>query len=100
MPGFRRAQLRGSDELFRSTEPASVVAVEDNPELPLAATAPQPVPNAPDPGSRTVRLTAEELELLAEALQHLKFPAKQPARPSVDEFERLEELRAKLLGNV
>ena len=95
MRGFRRAQLRGSDELFRSTEP-------DKPDAPISPAMPaptdHPVPSAPAPHMRSVRLTEDELRTLAEAVQHLKYPQqKPPIRPSVDDFERLEELRKKLI---
>ena len=96
MRGFRRAQLRGSDELFRSTEPEkndapiSPAIPEDN--------APHPVPSAPAAAQRSVRLSDDEIRTLAEAVQHLKYPQqKQTIRPSVDDFERLESLRQKLL---
>jgi hypothetical protein len=94
MAGFRRAQLRGSDELFQPTkdngEPA-VSRVE-----PAAPVRPEP---APVPQGRLVRLTDEEVQTLAEAVQRLKFPGNKPAtKPPVDEFERLEELRQKLLS--
>ena len=85
MPGFRRAQLRGSEELFRSTE-------HPLPEPPV-----HPVPAAPTHNLRSVRLSEEDVQLLAEAVQHLKFPGKTPARPSIGDFERLEALRQKLL---
>lgn len=91
MPGFRRAQLRGSDELFRSSdEPAPI-------ETAPAEIAIHPVPAAPAPDLRSVRLSEEEIRLVVEALQHLKFPGKTPARPSIGDFESLEELRQKLL---
>jgi len=96
MRGFRRAQLRGSDELFRSTEPEKA-------DAPISPAMPQdsanhPVPQAPSPQQRSVRLSEDEIRTLAEAVQHLKYPQqKQPIRPSVDDFERLEDLRKKLL---
>ena len=94
MRGFRRAQLRGSDELFRSEEPEQL----DAPLSPGATEdAVHPVPTAPAPHMRSVRLTDDELRILSEAVQHLKFPNKAPARPSVDDFEKLEVLRQKLL---
>ena len=94
MRGFRRAQLRGSDELFRSAEPEQL----DAPLSPVVnEDAVHPVPTAPVPHMRSVRLTDDELRLLSEAVQHLKFPNKAPARPSVDDFEKLEVLRQKLL---
>ena len=94
MRGFRRAQLRGSDELFRSAEPEQL----DAPLSPgVNDDGVHPVPTAPAPHMRSVRLTDDELRILSEAVQHLKFPAKAPTRPSVDDFEKLEVLRQKLL---
>lgn len=96
MPGFRRAQIRGSDELFRSTDdPAPITEQATLVEVPEVI---HPVPTAPAPDLRSVRLTAAELDLLVEALQHLKFPGKTSARPSMDDFERLEELRQRLIA--
>ena len=91
MPGFRRAQLRGSEELFRSTEEPAPA------EHPLPEPAVHPVPAAPTHNLRSVRLSEDDVQLLAEAVQHLKFPGKTPARPSIGDFERLEALRQKLL---
>jgi len=98
MRGFRRAQLRGSDELFRATngnddERLTPALPEDHP----AVTA---VPAAPPPEVRSVRLSEDEIHALAEAIQHMKFPQKSSARPSVDDFERLEGLRQKLLDSL
>jgi hypothetical protein len=94
MRGFRRAQLRGSDELFRSDEPEQL----DAPLSPAMNDEPvHPVPSAPAPHMRSVRLTDNELRILSEAVQHLKFPSKAMQRPSVDDFETLEVLRQKLL---
>jgi hypothetical protein len=56
-----------------------------------------PVPSAPAPHMRSVRLTDNELRILSDAVQHLKFPSKAMQRPSVDDFETLEVLRQKLL---
>jgi hypothetical protein len=95
MRGFRRAQLRGSDELFRSTEPEQPDA-PISPGIPVDQVA-HPVPGAPSPHARSLRLNEDEIRTLAEAVQHLKFPQKPPTRPSVDDFERLELLRQKLL---
>lgn len=97
MKGFRRAQLRGSEELFRSTDdPApqqEVMAVEVVPEV-------RPVPASPSHDHRSVRLTDSEIELLADAVQHLKFPHQPGGRPSMERFEQLEALRQKLLANL
>jgi hypothetical protein len=99
---FRRAQLQGSEELFRPSRPeedrqqagsslpggpAAVAAARKD----MAATS-----NRPD--GRLVRLTDEEIEILADAVQRLKYPTNRPpTKPPMDVFERLEELRQKLL---
>lgn len=135
MPGFRRARLHGSDELFRPTQrpgeqvsasqttievaAAAVVGVAES--GPSMDTAPPPpsdeepntvvVPSVPaadeaDAGRPPAEkmdaldLTPEEIHLLADAVQRLKFPQKATGRPSVDEFERLESLRQKLLASL
>ena len=95
MPGFRRAQLRGSDELFRTTDENGTT---EQTAIAEAEPAVHPVPSAPSPQQRSLRLTSDDIEVLVESLQHLKFPGKLPPRPSVDDFERLEELRQKLLS--
>ncbi len=94
MRGFRRAQLRGSDELFRSSDGEDERLSPGLPEDQRAVTA---VPAAPPPEMRSIRLSEDEIHALAEAVQHLKFPQKSSTRPSVDDFERLEGLRQKLL---
>jgi hypothetical protein len=100
MPGFRRAQLRGSEELFQPTrgntgEPPATRF--DSVEVPASAPHQPPVQLAPE--GRLVRLTDEEVQTLAEAVQGLKFPAHKPgAKPPIDEYERLEALRQKLLS--
>lgn len=96
MRGFRRAQLRGSDELFRPTEG------DENEKQNLSASqddhpAVTAVPSLPPPDLRSLRLTEDEIRVLSDAVQHLKFPQKSSTRPSVDDFERLEALRQKLL---
>lgn len=92
MPGFRRAQLRGSDELFRSTD-------DTRDPSPPATAERLPSPAPARPAGRLVRLTDDDIALLVDAIQRLKFPssARTPTKPSVAEFERLEELRQKLL---
>jgi hypothetical protein len=97
MRGFRRAQLRGSDELFRPTDEREGQDTSANEPESAAVTA---VPAAPAPDMRSVRLTQEQLQILADALQHMKFPQKAPARPSIGDFEQLEELRQKLLDAI
>jgi hypothetical protein len=97
MKGFRRAQLRGSEELFRTTDEAP----PQQDVMPVDVPAePRPVPAAPSHDQRSVRLSNEEIELLADAVQHLKFPHQQSGRPSMERFEKLEALRAKLLHSL
>ncbi|MHB8717620.1 MAG: hypothetical protein ACYDAC_01840 [Candidatus Dormibacteria bacterium] len=97
MKGFRRAQLRGSDELFRATDGGTAEQEPLSVEVPEAV---HPVPAAPDPTQRSVRLSAADIELLADAVQHLKFPQQSGARPSMERFEQLETLRQRLLGSL
>jgi hypothetical protein len=107
MPGsFRRAHLRGSDELFRPTRPDDDVAI--SPGLPprrgSESTAVQP--HADEAlgvqrlEGRLLRLTDEEIDILVDAIQKQKYPTatKVPTKPPMDVYERLEELRQKLLG--
>jgi hypothetical protein len=88
---FRRAHLRGSEELFRPTQ---------GPGPGGSAVADQ-VTDAPPPAraeGRLLRLTEEEISQIADALQRLKFPGQaRLSKPSIAEFEQLEELRQKLL---
>jgi hypothetical protein len=103
MPSFRRAQLRGSDELFQPTrtdngEPPSLrPSPASGPDAASTVTVPAP---SRAPEGRLVRLTDEEVQTLAEAVQRLKFPGHGAgsSKPPLEEFERLEELRQKLLS--
>jgi hypothetical protein len=97
MKGFRRAQLRGSEELFRTTDAGPTTQEVMAVDVPAE---PRPVPASPGHDQRSVRLSHEEIELLADAIQHLKFPHQQSSRPSMERFEQLEALRAKLLNNL
>ena len=94
MRGFRRAQLRGSEELFRTTEPEQLEQSPDGASPRPAVTA---VPAEPPPDLRSLRLTERDIQTLADGVQHLKFPQRASNRPSVDDFERLDALRQKLL---
>jgi hypothetical protein len=89
---FRRAHLRGSEELFRPTQGAG----------PGVAAAAAASPTEGPPPARAegllLRLTEEEIAQLADALHRLKFPSTTPHRPSIAEREQLEELRQKLLA--
>ena len=99
MRGFRRAQLRGSDELFRTTDDNDKDAAIA-PGVPADGGVVTAVPAAPSPDLRSVRLTEDQIRILADALQHMKFPQKTPVRPSIGDYERLEELRQKLLDAI
>jgi hypothetical protein len=107
MAGFRRAQLRGSEELFRPTQP-DLLGTDAGRIKPADV---DPVPSSPSPSApsgnggahsqegRLVRLSDDDIAVLADAVQKLKFPQKVGTRPSVDEYERLEALRQKLLDS-
>jgi len=99
MPGFRRAQLRGSEELFQPTRTDNGEPPATRPEGSTpAAAVPAPAPSRA-PEGRLVRLTEDEVQTLAEAVQRLKFPGHSGGgKPPLEEFERLEELRQKLLS--
>jgi hypothetical protein len=104
MPGFRRAQLRGSEELFRSTDSQTTEATQEEIEVGVNGVSPgaaavSPVPNAPAHGHRSVRLDVADIEMILDGLQQLKFPKTQP-RPSVEDFERIEALRKQLLEQI
>jgi|SRR5215472_3076944 len=103
---FRRANLRGSDELFRPTgldddpgpAPAPVIRRGEVPGS--VRTALEETPGARSEG-RLVRLTDEEVDILVDAIQKQKYPTatRVPTKPPMDVFERLEELRQKLLDH-
>ncbi|GAC1338786.1 MAG: hypothetical protein NVSMB29_05100 [Candidatus Dormibacteria bacterium] len=110
MPGFRRAQLRGSEELFRQTEATPGDSLDRDPLFPhghnaqaeLSGSAARrgeaiAVP-APSLDGVLVRLSQEDVQAIIDAIQAVKFPHKTVGRPSVDQFERLEELRQKLIS--
>lgn len=88
---FRRAHLRGSEELFRPTQGSA-------PGVAAAAAQPTESPPAPRAEGLLLRLTEDEITQLADALHRLKFPPPAPHKPSIAEREQLEELRQKLLA--
>jgi hypothetical protein len=107
MPKFNRISLAGSDELFRPTR------VEDDdasgqapaPADRFAGRAVQPpLAPAPAPLSRErnyvrLQVSEDQLHILVEAVQRMKFPHMAAAahQPSVEEFEALEALRGLLV---
>lgn len=102
---FRRAHLRGSDELFRPTRPDEDVAL--TPAIPARNPGAATRPHTDEAlgvqrlEGRLVRLSDEEIEILVDAIQKLKYPTatRVPTKPPMDVYERLEELRQKLLGH-
>jgi hypothetical protein len=109
MPKFNRISLVGSEELFRPTRvdsdesepveaaPADVLAGHDphppapNPALP----SPSPAPLTRDRALHRLQLTEGQLKLLLEAVQRMKYPGQThgTSKPSIEEFEALEQLR-------
>lgn len=107
---FRRAHLRGSEELFRPTRPEGEGANSGQVTRPAPTTPGLVAPEIAEvahssealgvrrPDGRLLRLTDEEIEILLDAIQRLRYPtsSKPMTKPPVDVFERLGELRHKL----
>jgi len=89
--GFKRVSLAGSEELFRPTRPAEA---EDTDEVIREVVDRRP----PEKVLRTLSFTPEEVELLVEAIQVAKYADKPRPKPSLDRFEKLDELKVKLQG--
>ena len=114
MPKFNRISLVGSEELFRPTrveaEGESIEPVEPapadtfaghkgaNPPPSLYPT-PEPAPLARERGLYRLQLTEAQIKILLEGVQRMKYPAQVHAatKPSMEEFEALEQLRSALL---
>jgi hypothetical protein len=108
---FKRATLAGSAQLFQPTkvpprEPGQKPTDEEGEPAEMVEEPrefqPQMVTEATPPSSaqgHLYRLTAEDLEILLEALQHAKFPHsyQRMPKPHMEEFEELEQLRQKLV---
>ena len=103
MPKFNRVSLAGSEELFRATkvEPQPIpVAPADElsgrvPEpQPVLPAAPAPAPLARDNQAYRINLTEGQIKLLIEAVQRMKYPQQtHEAKPSIEDFEQLDDLR-------
>jgi hypothetical protein len=109
MPKFNRVSLVGSEELFRPTrvEPDDDSPVEEAPADVLAGHdvhVPAPNPAYPNPpiaplarerAAYRLQLTEGQLKILLEAVQRMKYPAQihGTSKPSIEEFEALEQLR-------
>ncbi len=107
MPKFNRISLVGSEELFRPTrvEGDEDTAAEPAPADGLAghvgATAapspsyPEPAPLARERAVHRLQLTEGQIKILLEGVQRMKYPTQVHAasKPSIEEFEALEQLR-------
>ena len=93
MPGFKRASLAGSEELFRPTRPQVISDTDD-----VIRGAVDRREKVKEVVYRTVQLTPEEIELLLEAVQIAKYPDRARAKPQLDKFDSLDALRIKIQG--
>jgi hypothetical protein len=119
MPKFNRISLAGSDELFRPTkvEPEDAAGViapqpdeDDAPAERLSGRAVQPprtslparAPLSKDRAYVRVQLSEDQLQVLIDAVQRMKYPHMAAAahQPSMDEFEALEALRGILQDSI
>ena len=91
MSKFKRVSLVGSEELFRPTRP-EVVSETDEVISEVLDRKP-----ATEKLLLTLHLAPDEIELLLESIQIAKYPDK-ARKPSLDKFERLDAIRAKLQG--
>ena len=91
MSKFKLVSLVGSEELFRMTRPEVVGDTDDVITEVLDRKAPT------EKLLRTIHFTPDEVELLLESVQIAKYPDK-ARKPSLDKFERLDAIRAKLQG--
>jgi hypothetical protein len=89
---FKRASLAGSEELFRPTRPK---VLEDTDDVISEAVERRPEPVKHEHVNH-LQLTDSELQLLLEAVQTAKYPDQRRAKPSLDKFQRLDELKDKL----
>jgi hypothetical protein len=115
MPKFNRISLVGSEELFRPTRvepeedltgpvepaPADTFAGHKGPNpapTPLYPT-PAPAPVARERGLYRLQLTEAQIKTLLDGVQRMKYPAQvhSSAKPSMEEFEALEQIRGALL---
>ena len=112
---FKRVSLTGSAELFKETTGITDPILEEKPE-PVAPLRPVPLPEPVGEQARVhqlprrpdatpyfqVSLTEPQLQTLIEAVQRIKYPhaSRSTAKPSMEEFERLEALRQVLLDSL
>jgi hypothetical protein len=91
MSKFKRVTLAGSEELFRPTGRPHVVEAEPTVEITDAIT--EVVEHA---NQRRVGLTAEEIDLLLEAIHAAKYPERAKRPLPLEKFERYDALRDRL----
>ena len=94
MPTFKRASLGGSEDLFRPTRPT---VVSDTDEV-IKEAVDRPVQREPVV-YRSLSFTAEEIELLIDAIQTAKYPERARSKPALDKFDALDALRLKVQGD-
>jgi hypothetical protein len=91
MSKFKRVSLAGSEELFRPTTRPRVIEEEPTVEVTDAIT------EVVDHGShRRISLTAEEIDLLLEAIHAAKYPERAKRPLPLEKFERYDALRDRL----
>jgi len=88
---FKRVSLAGSEDLFRPTRPQ---VVSDTDSV-IRETVDRPSV-VKEVVYRTLHFTPEEIELLLEAVQTAKYPDRPRAKPQLDKFDALDELRIKI----
>ena len=91
MSKFKRVSLAGSEELFRPTARPRVVVDEPTVEVTDAIT--EVVERA---NQRRVSLTADEIDLLLEAIHAAKYPERAKRPLPLEKFERYDALRDRL----
>lgn len=91
MSKFKRASLSGSEELFRPTARPRIV--EETPVDNLT----DAITEVVDHGQQhRVSLTAEEIELLLDAIHAAKYPERAKRPLPLEKFERYDLLRDRL----
>lgn len=95
MGKFKRASLEGSEELFRPTRPPQQRQDWRQPDEPIDDIV-EPR-SGPERRLKTVHLSADEVELLIQAIQVAKYPERAKAQKlPLYEHERYDAVRDKL----
>ena len=108
MPKFNRISLVGSEELFRPTRvesdeesapsepaPADGLAGHVGKSQAPSPSYPAPAPLARERAQHRLQLSEAQIKILLEGVQRMKYPSQVHAtsKPSIEEFEALEQLR-------